>query len=222
MHPEQETQQTPPNGLAAFVTGLTLDGRARLHSQPLDPTEPLPRSALEHLDGLARQELFREAPPLDLKAAHWAATALHACARAIVDRHTEATDLEQKLAAPFPPNRDATIHWSVDLLFRHLPALRKLAAQVSRTDPMLATLDRAGIEWPLSSIGMDLPDSDLILDPILTHPALRRLYLDRIETTPDRSRLKDPRLIEAVRADLGLHRESFKSLADCAPLPNSP
>lgn len=221
MHLEQETKQTPPAGLHAFVAGLALDGRARLHSRPLDPAEPVPCHALQQLDALARLEVFREAPPLDLKAAHWAANALYECSRAIVDRHTETSDLEQKLASPFPKNCDAAVHWSVDLFFRHLPALRKLAAQVSRTDPMLSALERAGIDWPLSSVGMTLGDTPLALEPILAHPALRRLYLDRIESLPDPTRLKDPRVLDALRADLGLHRESFEALLEYAPTSTS-
>jgi hypothetical protein len=217
MHLEQATTLPTPTGLHAFVAGLTLDGRARLQSKPLDPAEPMPRSALEHADAVARLELFPEAPPLDSSAAHWAATALYTCARAIVDRHTETSTLEHVLTSPFPKDRGASIHWSVDLFFRHLPSLAKIAAQVSRTDPMLPILQRLGTDWPLSSVGMALGEAPIALEPILDHPALRRLYLDRLESQPDPARLKDPRLLEALRTDLGVHRNRFESLRDFAP-----
>lgn len=218
MHLEPETTLPPPHtGLHAFVDGLALDGRARLQSKHLDPAEPMPRSGLEQTDALARLELVRAAPPLDLAAAHWAATALYACARAIVDRHTETSTLSASLTSPFPKDCTASIHWSVDLFLRHLPSLSKLAAQVSRTDPILPTFQRLGTDWPLSSVGMALGDVPLPLETILDHPALRRLYLDRIESQPDPTRLKDPRLLDAVRADLGLHRDRFEPLRDFVP-----
>lgn len=221
MHLEPAITLPTPTGLHAFVAGLALDGRARLQSKPLDPAEPIPRSALEHADAMARLELFSEAPPLDLSAAHWAATALYACARAIVDRHTETSTLEHTLSSPVPKDRSASIHWSVDLFFRHLPGLAKLAAQVSRTDPILPLLQRLGTDWPLSSVGMTVGEAPMALETILGHPALRRLYLDRIESQPDPARLKDPRLVDALRADLGAHRDCFESLRDFVPPPPS-
>ena len=51
------------------------------------------------------------------------------------------------------------------------------------------------------------------LDSFLPHPALRRLYVDRIVATRDATRLTDARVADTLRADLGLYPELAPSLS---------
>ena len=202
-----ETQDTTPNGLAGFIAQLIEHGRAQIRSSALDQGAPAPEDELTRADALAREELLQEAPKLDLAAAQWAALSLYECTRSIVDRKVGTDELKATIRAPFSSPRNASIHWSVDLFFRHLPKIIGLASKVSRQDPIIDLLQQLGSEWPLSSVGMTCAPGPLELSRILDQEALRRLYLDRILTTGDRSRLNDPRVVAHLRSDLGGHPE---------------
>jgi hypothetical protein len=54
---------------------------------------------------------------------------------------------------------------------------------------------------------------NLELGSFIGHPALRRIYADRIIAAGDTSRLGDPRVDEVLRADLGMHRELAPAVA---------
>ena len=50
----------------------------------------------------------------------------------------------------------ASAHYAVDLVFRFLPDLLGFANSANREDPVCGAIRRWAIEWPLSSVGMDL------------------------------------------------------------------
>ena len=61
-----------------------------------------------------------------------------------------------------------------------------------------------GSRWPLSSVGMSLPDG-FDIAPILRHTTLTALYVDRIIATGDASRCTDEHIQAAVAQALGGH-----------------
>jgi len=123
---------------------------------------------------------------------------------------------EEQIAAAFanecPTARGPDTDWSTDLLLRHLPGLIRLAQQLSNGDPLVQELKKVATAWPLSSVGV--PELvELNLDTFIAHPALARLYADRIVAAADTSRLGDPRVDDLLRADLGIHRELAPEIA---------
>ena len=160
----------------------------------------------------ARTELAGDAPAFSGPAGLWAARLIYQACCCVVCRELGADVLDKVFAVPCPtapgPERD----WSVDLLFRHLPELFRVARHLSNADPLLAALKALGTAWPLSSVGM--PELEAVrIDSFCAHPALRRLYADRIVAAGDFSRIGDPRVADLLRADLGLHRELAPALA---------
>jgi len=122
---------------------------------------------------------------------------------------------EQIVAAgrvPCPEPRGPETDWSVDLTLHHLPRLFELAQHLSNADPLVQQLRQIAAAWPLSSVGIPgLPDPQL--DSFIGHPALRRLFADRILSASDTSRLGDARLDDFLRADLGLHPDLAPTIA---------
>jgi len=67
------------------------------------------------------------------------------------------------------------------------------------------------------------PPGDARLAPVLAHPALRRLYVDRVLAQPERGRFADPVVAVAARAALGGHGAMLpRALAALAPPPSPP
>jgi hypothetical protein len=92
----------------------------------------------------------------------------------------------------------------VDLIFRQLPTLYRLARHLSEGDPLVRELMSLARQWPLSSVGITLAEP-AELNSFLEHPALRQLYVDRILESEDGSRLGDRRVDAVVRAGLGAY-----------------
>lgn len=98
----------------------------------------------------------------------------------------------------------ASAHWSVDLAFRHLPALATLARARASADPLLLWIEALLQPWPLSAVGLTMatmPDPA----PVLAHPALAAEYCDRCIAVADAGRLADPRLRSRLAAAIGSH-----------------
>jgi hypothetical protein len=84
---------------------------------------------------------------------------------------------------------------------------------LSNGDPLVQELKKLAAAWPLSSVGVsDL--TDLNLDTFIGHPALGRLYADRVVAAAETSRLGDPRVDDLLRADLGIHRDLAPEIAN--------
>lgn len=162
------------------------------------------RDVVREWDVVQRRELAFSAPDLSLAASEWAALRLYRGCQALICRDVAPDDLRRFLAEPClePAGAAATVY-SVDLVFRFLPDLVKLAQRVERGDPLVAELIKLAREWPLSSVGIaDLGDVDAA--QVLAHPSLRQLYIDRILASGDTSRLHDPVVRRAARTSLGI------------------
>lgn len=202
-------------GLAEFLQALFEHGKVRVGA----PGDETPAGEWENVDALLAERHAAESaefpgaiPALAPAAARWAAEHFYRACQFSVHRDAGAEKIAAALAAPCPPASAASRHISVDLTFRFLPDLYRLAHAASPDDPLCKRLGNWAAEWPLSSTGMADVNPPHI-DDVLEHAGLRTLYVDRIIARRDRSRLSEPRVRQAVLAAIGSYRELAADLA---------
>ena len=195
-----------------FIGQLALNGRAVVAAGSDVEADEAAWNALQELEARARMELVRDPPQLSRQAALWAAEQLYHACRFVACRDIHAREIESIMDRRCPEPRGPSTDWSVDLHFRHLPALYRLARHLSQADPLVTALRELAGEWPLSSVG--IPElSQRSIESFVEHDALRRLYADRIMAEADSSRLGDERVDDQLRIDLGAHRDAAPALA---------
>jgi hypothetical protein len=200
--------------IAAFLDCLFTEGRVRV-ARPADCPEEELREAdnvLLAFETQYQQELPGTPPPLVPEAARWAAVMLHHTCQFIAFRELGEAEMVQALGLACPGDDSPATHYSVDLTFRYLPDVLKLARSTSPGDPLLSQLMRWAHGWPLSSVGV-ADAKPLRVDSIVSHPCLLRLYVDRIMARRDASRLADPRVQDCVRESLGIFPELAPEMA---------
>lgn len=192
--------------LALFLQALGNDGRVAVASR----MSPLPESdalyLLEQFDAIARDEVALDLPAFDPCAALWSARIVHQLCRFVVCRDIPEEQIRSTCNTPCSAPRRPETEWSVDLTMCHLPALFRLARHLSNGDPLVEEIRRLGAEWPLSSVGIDGLNT-IRAGACLDHPALLRLYADRVIAAADVSRLGDDRLDRRLQADLAMHHD---------------
>ncbi len=200
-----------------FVRNLWSEGRVRAPS-PLERDEPDEdaRAALEEalrdVDASDRLEFPGEAPPLSMPAAVWAVEMFRRACGCLVHRDLGGDDVARLLSEPCPATKSPAVCRSVDLTFRFLPDLVRLARAASPEDPLVARLMAWCREWPLSSVGVkDVGEVDV--SAIVSDPGLRSAYVDRIIERKDATRLADESVRAGVREALGAHPELADELA---------
>ncbi len=138
-----------------------------------------------------RLQLPSAPPPLDVASAIWAAQQFYRASQLLVHRELGEELIQsgletEPLEAAMPSNNTASdaiasIHYSVDLHFRFLPDLRRLAKAASSSDPILLKIDAWAEQWPLSAARMQNPIvSQEKLEPILLNRCLRIMYIERV------------------------------------------
>ncbi|MCA9031173.1 MAG: hypothetical protein KDA69_12830 [Planctomycetaceae bacterium] len=189
-----------------FLERLFVDGRLVLESESV----PSPRGIQQAVSRLCeleldyRQQLATSPPNISESAAEWALQTFYEVSLKLAYPHLANQIMDTaKVAAPDPANPEAV--YSVDLLFRFLPDLFRLA-KAANANAVLEQLSVFANEWPLSSVGLE-DVSPVALDGILSQPALRMLYVDRIIARQDASRIRDERVLELVQAAVGIHAE---------------
>lgn len=200
--------------LSEFLNDLFNEGRVQLSR----PTE-ISHAELQEADKVIvafeqnyRRELPAIPPLLCLPASRWAATVFYRACQFAVFRDVGQEIISQTMAVPCPEGDPPAIHYSVDLTFRFLPDLFKLAKSASLDDPLLMQLMRLAVRWPLSSVGISG------IDKIETyswekHPALLTLYVDRVIARSDVSRLSNPTVREAIQRALGVFPDLAPKMA---------
>ena len=127
--------------------------------------------------------------------------------------------IAKTLTMACPEGEPPAVHYSVDLTFRFLPSLVKLAQSAAQDDPLLMHFDRWAMAWPLSSVGMTVP-GPVQISPWTHDPCLLGLYVDRVIARGDATRLGDPIVREAVQQAIGPFSELAPKLIvshDAAP-----
>jgi len=194
--------------LLTFLQDLLEHGHVRvpLIAEPIDPADKDIASAIRSLDAETRADLAGDAPPLSLPTTTWAFALLENACRYLVYREYEVEDIAAAFAerCPEPPSPSAC--YSADLFLRYLPDVTRLARGVGEADPLVEYLLAVARTWPLSSIGVEgIEIEDAALQPILSHPTLLQLYVDRIIERNDASRRGNETVREAIRYALGAH-----------------
>lgn len=174
-----------------------------------------------------RPSLPGSPPAISRPSAEWALQQFYRACSFLVHRAHSAELMHAALQPPPPEPLSPAVCYSVDLTFRYLPDLHRLAKAVSANDPLVKVLEHWGRQWPLSSIGMDYRQQTDDARPDVREPepgkfdltgwwsdaCLRRLYIDRVIQREDFSRLGDPPVAAAVRAALGLFPELSPKIA---------
>lgn len=202
----------PYSDLAPFLKLLAEEGRAVVSPKPLTENSKDALAVLRQLDEFARNELALETPEFSAEAALWAARLCYHLCQFTVCRDIGEEQVKTALGVPCPEARRPETDWAADLTLRHLPKLFQLARHLSQADALVQNMKQIAAAWPLSSAGIPGLENQQ-LESFVEHPALRRLYADRIVAAGDASRLNDPRIESMLRADLGIHHELAPALA---------
>jgi hypothetical protein len=210
------------SAIARFVASLFTDGRVRV-PRAVDPRGTLWEPSFDELDDLfaslvsLERHYRNELPgiPLNLSrpAVLWGAMIVFRVSSFLAYRDIGADVIQAALSEPCPELPTPSACYSVDLTLRFLPDLIRLAKAISTDDPLVALLLKLGRDWPLSSVGIvDIGEVDPT--PLVGDPCLKRIYVDRIIASKDRSRLNNTQVKESVRAAVGIHRELAPELVN--------
>lgn len=200
--------------LARFLTDLPTIGIVTV--APFDgqatPISDESRHALEALHASAGLELGGEPPPLDIASAEWAASQLYLACQCLVCRDVTPDLMHAAFSSPVQKSDStAGIAWSVDVVFRWLPDLHAMLRRIAPDDPLAAIIGRLAQAWPLSSVGISL-ETTPVIDGWCSHPALWRLYVDRVSERQAEDRLRDPRVARQIRIDVGANTDLAPAL----------
>lgn len=206
---------------ARFLRSLWSEGRVRVApvaasaGGPLLP-EPARGELIRVVEECAREDRREcpfEPPTVDLECAVWAAEMLFRACSAVVHRDLSSEHLAALLDVPSPRPADTPqASYSVDLTFRFLFDVARIARAASAADPLLPFLTRWGESWPLSSVG--IPGLGRVdVRPFWGDRCLRAIYVDRIIERQDHSRMEDERVQTAVKEALGIYLELAPQLS---------
>lgn len=194
--------------LADFVDQLWLTGKVRVSAEALDPIRDVVREEawLRLVLHAGDDEIHLPGtPPRPARpAGEWALVLLYRACGLLVQRASSDEVVQQQLAVPCPEAASPEVCYAVDLSFRYLADLLRLVEATSKSDVLATELRRLAREWPLSSPGIVFPPpAPELADvaPWIQHDCLRRLYVDRVLSRGDVSRLAPADVArEAVRA----------------------
>jgi hypothetical protein len=216
--------------LLRFLRQLFDHGRVTVEQKAnpgVDPTAL--NDLLLELEAAYRRQLPGEMPGLNLEAAGYGAATLYRAAQLLTFRELGEEDIARALhggPAPGQGSDSAAEQYSVDLCLHFLSDLMRLARAASADDPLIGRLLALGGCWPLSSVGMkEMELNDLSkrrIAELAKHPALWRLYVDRVMLTGDASRLADERTRAAVQAAVGAYPQLAGKLSEALKVERIP
>ena len=213
------------NPVTEFFERTFTESRSRL-STHVAPTAAEIASATHYIldyERDYRQSLAGDPPAPALAAVEWGARSLYRATQFLVYRELGPELLTQELSLPCPEVASPAVCYGVDLTFRFLPDLMRLARATSPEDLLVKRLSAWAGAWPLSSVSIPAVTVQSI-DGFINDRSLRMLYVDRIIAAKDFNRLQDPRVREAVQGALGAFPECAAEIAAALErkLPNSP
>lgn len=194
--------------LPVFLRDILDDGCATIDgvAAVTDDDRAAAAETLTEYERRCRIDFPGDPPRVSQPAAVWAAEMLFNACRCLLYRAIDEAGIDELLSQPFPGERDAAAHWSVDLSFALLPDLIARAKSASPDDPLLKILKQWANDWPLSSVGVaDIEPADV--DAIVIHQGLLRLYCDRIIARKDFPRLTHESVCREIEYSLGAHPE---------------
>lgn len=196
-------------GLAEFLAELFRSSRVHVSALEAFTSDERQNAVqvLTEFEATFRAHLPQTPPPLCKATALWAAERFYRACQCLIFRDLSAEAIAAELTAAIPAIATPTsTAYSVDLTWRFVPDLLKLAGGLSSDDPLISQLRQWAIEWPLSSVGVPQL-GEVNVASFMDDPCLRAMYVDRIIVHRDVSRLKDDRVRDAVREALGAFPE---------------
>lgn len=172
---------------------------------------------LNEWDQIYRENLPDNVPPFCETTAVWGAECFYRACQYLVFRDCSAEAINAGLTIARPKAVESPcMAYNVDLTWRFLPDLLKLASGLASDDPLVTQLRRWAVEWPLSSVGVpNLGEVDV--SGFLDDPCLRCLYVDRGIARRDRTRQTNERVCAAVRETLGAFPELAPEISAWLP-----
>ncbi|MFM9966372.1 MAG: hypothetical protein ACKV2Q_34785 [Planctomycetaceae bacterium] len=154
-----------------------------------------------------RTALPSTAPVFAVEVAVWGAQKFYRACQCLVFRDVSVQAIEAELDPICPiPAAPASLAYSVDLTWRFLPDLLRLTGGIAADDPLVTWLRHWAAAWPLSSVGITAV-GDVEVSGLMGDDCLRLVYVDRIISRRDVSRLNDSRVRDAVREAIGAFPE---------------
>jgi hypothetical protein len=212
--------------LSEFLNRLFTEGVVTVPRQLL----PVEQADLREAVRMIRQfyesdrlEMAYVAPVLNEAASLWAAQYFFRAVQFVLLRNLEEDQMAIHLQ-PYDGELDASVAYSVDLIFRYLGPLFKLSSGLAPHDPLVERLRATARAWPFSSVGLgvDVGTDDLVgLEVIFSHPSLKYAYVDRVILLRDAGRINDNvKVAAALQEVLGLHQKILWPGLELQPLPN--
>lgn len=201
--------------LAEFLHALWNGSPPVLASSTAPGPEEVTRVAreLQRLESVYRETLPGSPPILHQAAWEWGISGFYRACQFLVYRELSEELLRKTVGIPYPGPISPEVCYSVDLTFRFLPDLMRMASAANPDDPLCECLLKWASDWPLSSVGIRAVTIGPV-DIILQNLGLRVLYLDRIIAAGDLARLNDPQTANALRQVLGGFRELSPTIYD--------
>jgi len=146
-------------------------------------------------------EMPGTAPDFSPEAALWGAQYLYCAAQLTVLRDLGGEVVAEYLK-DYPGPVTPAVIYSVDLTFRYLPDLIRLAKGLAPGDVLVATLRDAARHWSFSSVGTEVA-GEVNVEGIFEHPSLGAAYVDRIIRERDTRRIQSQTIHQLIRQALG-------------------
>jgi hypothetical protein len=176
--------------LSDFITALLHEGKVTVQGELIS----FDQQDLAEANNLLFQyyhedklEMPFSVPAYSEEAAVWAAQYFYTATQLTVIRDLGEDVINEKLL-PFGTDITPSVIYSADLIFRYLPVLTQLAKGLAPADKLVEKLKKIAIQFPFSSVGMDL-DNEMNDSAIFLHPSLKYAYFDRILRHKDKSRV---------------------------------
>ncbi|WP_144973081.1 hypothetical protein [Bremerella volcania] len=196
----------------------TLLGEGRASVPALGPIPVRQKAAavetLARYERLWRRECPSPIPDYHPDAANWAAEQFCLACQFAIFRDVDEQTMRAALTTSLESDDGPDVHYSVDLVFRFLPDLVKFVHAASSDDPLESILRGWALRWPLSSVGLPgIEVAEIDHGVFYQSSGLMSLYVDRIVTCADRSRLIDDVVREHVLAAVGMYPDLAPHLA---------
>lgn len=192
--------------LAAFIENLLKEGKVTIEGQLTPFVKDDLKTAAEILKKYYQEDILEmhgTAPAFSEHAAIWAAQYFYQAVQLTILRDAGEGRIKETLNS-FEGDINPAEIYSVDLIFRYLPALFDLAKGLSPADILVTILERTAVDWPFSSVGIEINNFSNV-KIILSDSSLTYTYTDRIIQHKDLKRAADPIVAEYIRQALGTH-----------------
>jgi len=203
--------------LAEFLEELFAEGRVAVPEPGALSNEEMHAAArvLAEQDRLWRLESPEGAPEYDPQAAMWAATQYYRACQLAMFRDAGLEAITKLAESELESGDRPESHYSVDLTFRFLPDLVRIARSIATDDPLVELLMKWCRQWPMSSISVK-GVGDVSIGAIAASPCLMQIYVDRVLAREDIERLTSEPVRKRLKQSLGFYGNLAPKMAAAA------